>query len=119
MWGRNGLANIPIRDEKVENGGRQIAENGRGVVEQIRQLELSAEQKQALQAQYQATNNRRWQERIQCVLLKGQGLTLEQIAEVIPYHLNTLSSWVRAYQARGLEGLLVWEYVGSPAHLTS
>src|SRR5258708_18633262 len=85
---------------------------------QIGQLRLSIEQKKALQAHYQATNNRRWQERIQCVLLKGQGLTLAAIAEVIPYNINTLSSWIHDYDAKGLEGLLVWEYAGSPAHLT-
>lgn len=51
-------------------------------MEQIRQLALSVEQKKALQEQYQATNNRRWQERIQCILLKGQGLTLGCVRKV-------------------------------------
>ena len=88
-------------------------------MEQIRQLGLSVEQKKALQAQYQATNNRRWQERIQCVLLKGQGLTLAAIGEVLPYSINTLSGWIRDYHDKGLDGLLVWEYAGSAAHLTS
>ena len=50
---------------------------------QIRQLQLSTEEKHALKKRYQETNNRRWQERIQGVLLKGQGLTLEAIAEVM------------------------------------
>jgi hypothetical protein len=65
--------------------------------QQIRQLILSIEQKQALQVRYQETNNRRWQERIQCVLLKGQGLTLEVISEVVPYHINTISEWIRGH----------------------
>jgi len=85
--------------------------------QQIRQLNLSIEQKQALQVRYQETNNRRWQERIQCVLLKGQGLTLEAISEVVPYHINTISEWIRAYAEMGLEGICVWQYQGSPCHL--
>ena len=87
------------------------------MTQQIRQLSLSPEEKQALQARYQETNNRRWQERIQCVLLKGQGLTLEAISEVVPYHINTISEWIRRYAEEGLEGLCVWQYQGSPRHL--
>jgi transposase len=84
---------------------------------QIRQLNLSDEEKQALKARYQETNNRRWQERIQCVLLKGQGLTLEAIGEVVPYNINTISDWIRSYAEGGLEGICVWQYQGSPRHL--
>jgi transposase len=85
---------------------------------QIRQLSLSDEEKRALKMRYQATNNRRWQERIQCVLLKGQGLTLEAIAEVVPYNINTISDWIRCYAEAGLEGICVWHYQGSPRQLT-
>jgi transposase len=84
---------------------------------QIRQLKLSDEQKQALRQRYQETNNRRWQERIQCVLLKGQGLTLEAIGEAVPYNLNTISGWIRRYAEEGLDGICVWHYEGSPARL--
>lgn len=86
---------------------------------QIRQLMLSNEEKQELKKRYQETNSRRWQERIQCILLKGQGLTLEAISEVIPYNINTISQWIRAYAENGLEGICVWQYQGSPHHLTS
>ena len=86
---------------------------------QIRQLMLSNEEKQELKKRYQETNNRRWQERIQCVLLKGQGLTLEAIGEVIPYNINTISHWIRAYVESGVEAICVWQYQGSPRHLTS
>lgn len=86
---------------------------------QIRQLQLSNEEKQALKKRYQETNNRRWQERIQCVLLKGQGLTLEAIGEVIPYNINTISQWIRTYAESGLEAICVWQYQGSPCHLRS
>lgn len=85
--------------------------------EQIRQLRLTDEEKQALQARYQETNNRRWQERTQCVLLKGQGLTLEAISEVVPYNINTISEWIRCYVESGLESLCVWQYQGRPRHL--
>jgi len=37
---------------------------------------------------------------------------------VLPYSINTLSSWIRDYHEKGLEGLLVWEYAGSNAHLS-
>lgn len=87
------------------------------MTEQIRQLELSGEEKQALRERYQATNNRRWQERIQCVLLKGQGLTLAAISEVIPYQVNTISEWLRAYVDKGLDGLCTWQYTGSGSRL--
>ncbi|MCL4876269.1 MAG: transposase [Anaerolineae bacterium] len=85
---------------------------------QIRQLNLSLEDKKALKARYEETNNRRWQERIQYVLLKGQALTLEAISEVVPYNINTISDWIRRYAEQGLEGICVWEYQGSHAHLT-
>jgi transposase len=83
----------------------------------IRQLTLTDEEKQTLQARYQETNHRRWQERIQCVLLKGQGLTLEAISEVVPYNTNTISKWIRGYAESGLESLCVWQYQGSRRHL--
>lgn len=85
---------------------------------QIRQLMLSDEEKQALKQRYQETNNRRWQERIQCILLKSQGLTLEAIGEVVPYNINTISDWIRGYAEAGLEGICVWQYQGSPCHLS-
>lgn len=87
------------------------------MTQQIRQLTLSVEEKQALKKRYQETNNRRWQERIQCVLLKGQGLTLEAISEVVPYNINTISDWIRGYGEMGLEGICVWQYQGSPRRL--
>ena len=85
---------------------------------QIRQLNLSGEQKEALQMRYQETNNRRWQERIQCVLLKSQGLTLEAISEVVPYSVNRISYWVREYADKGLDGICIWEYKGSRGYLS-
>jgi transposase len=87
------------------------------MTQQIRQLSLSPAEKQALQARYQETNNRRWQERIQCVLLKSQGLTLEAISEAVPYNINTISEWIRRYAEEGLDGICVWQYQGSPRHL--
>ncbi len=87
------------------------------MTQQMRYLTLTDEDKQALQVRYQETNNRRWQERIQCVLLKGQGLTLEAISEVVPYNINTISEWIRCYSEHGLEGLCVWQYQGSTGHL--
>ena len=86
---------------------------------QIRQLQIEPEAKQALKNRYNETNNRRWQERIQCVLLKNQGLTLEAISDVLPYHPNTISYWIRQYAEKGLEGICVWEYQGSSSHLTA
>lgn len=93
---------------------RQIEDN---MPQQIRQLELSSEAKRALKARYEETNNRRWQERIQAVLLKHQGLTLEAISDVLPYSVNRLSYWIREYVDKGLEGICVWEYQGSHPHL--
>lgn len=86
---------------------------------QIRQLKLEPEAKQALKDRYNETNNRRWQERIQCVLLKNQGLTLEAISDVLPYQINTISYWIREYAEKGLEGICVWEYQGSSSHLNT
>ena len=89
------------------------------MTEQIRQLELSVEEKQALRERYPETNNRRWQERIQCVLLKGQGLRLAAISEVIPYQVNTISEWLRAYADRGIEGICTWQYTGAVSRLNA
>lgn len=86
---------------------------------QIRQLKIEPEAKQALKDRYNETNNRRWQERIQCVLLKNQGLTLEAISDVLPYNPNTISYWIREYAKKGLEGICVWEYQGSSSHLNA
>lgn len=71
------------------------------MTEQIRQLGLSVEDKQVLRERYQETNNRRWQERIQCVRLKGQGLTLEAISEVVAYQVNPISDGFGATPTRG------------------
>jgi hypothetical protein len=79
---------------------------------QIRQLNLSIEDKKALKARYEETNNRCWQERIQGVLLKGQGLSLAAISEVVPYNISTISEWIRFYAEAGLAGICVWQYQG-------
>jgi transposase len=87
-------------------------------MQQTYQTNLSATEEQALYARYESTNNRRWQERIRCVLLAAQGLSLDAIGELIPCQLNTLGEWLRAYDERGIEGLEVWRYGASPMPLT-
>jgi transposase len=83
------------------------------------QSRLYAKVEQALCSRYESTNNRRWQERIRCVLLAAQGLSLEAIGEQIPCQIETLDEWLRAFAEHGVEGLEVWRYRASPAHLST
>lgn len=85
----------------------------------IRKLDLSDQERAALKEAYRSSPNRRIAQRIQCVLLKAQGMKANQIKEVVVLSENHISHWVRTYVEEGLDGLMVWRYKGRPCDLDS
>jgi hypothetical protein len=71
--------------------------------QQIRQLNLSQTEKEALQTKYRETDNRHWQERIQYVLLKGQGSPSKSFRiKSIPL-VNGLRGFMKSFSTMVLE----------------
>jgi transposase len=87
--------------------------------EYIRKLDLSDQERAALKEAYRSSPNRHIAQRIQCVLLKAQGMKANQIKEVVMLSENHISHWVQAYVEEGLNGLMVWGYKGRPCDLDS
>jgi len=85
----------------------------------IRKLDLSDQERAALERAYRFSPNRRIAQRIQCVLLKAQGMKASQIKEVVMLSEDRISHWVHTYIEEGLDGLMVWRYKGRPCNLDS
>lgn len=83
----------------------------------ICKLSLSEKERAALEEAYRTTSNRRLAQRVQCVLLKAQGMKARQIKDVVLLSENQIGHWVRTYAKEGLEGLMAWRYKGKPCAL--
>jgi len=66
---------------------------------------LTHTDKDALTHLHSAGPTHRQRQRAQAVLLSAKGYTLEQIADVLDAGRNTVSGWLDAWQAHGLDGL--------------
>lgn len=85
----------------------------------IRKLNLSDQERAALEQAYRCSPNRQIAQRIQCVLLKSQGMKNSQIKEIVMLSKDRISHWVHTYLEEGVDGLMVWRYKGRPFDLDS
>lgn len=71
----------------------------------INVIELSAAQRAALEAGHQAGASPAFRRRCQMLLLKSQGRTSSQVAEIVGACEMTVHNWIHRYQDQGIEGL--------------
>jgi transposase len=73
---------------------------------------------QAIKAAMKATKNKRMFERYQTILLHLHGVKYDQIAFIVGRSAVTIGSYVKAYRAHGLNGLVLGESPGRPSFLS-
>jgi transposase len=80
-------------------------------------IELKPEERTELERTFKATPDRRLRHRCQAVLMAERGRRRGQIAEDLGVHRASVHRWLRAYQARGLEGLTIRWAAGQPPRI--
>ena len=71
----------------------------------IRTIDLSAAQRQELEQGYRSGKSHGFRLRCHLVLLKSEGRTSEQVAQIVKANPVTVNNWLTRYQAEGLAGL--------------
>lgn len=71
-----------------------------------RTVELSIEEKQALESGYQTVKSHAFRKRCQLVLLKSQGRTSKDVGQIVEMNQVSVNKWLDPYQAEGMEGLI-------------
>lgn len=82
-------------------------------------LDLTKNEKQNLeQVQSQLKDYRLWR-RVQCLKLKTEGFTHDQVALSLDVKAKTVGKWIKDYQTGGLDQLLQWKCQGRQSQLSS
>lgn len=68
-------------------------------------IQLSEEQRQALEEGYRNGKSHAFRERCRMILLKSENRTSAEIARFLDCHKITVHEWVKRYQAAGIKGL--------------
>lgn len=68
-------------------------------------VQLSDEQRQALEDGYRNGKSHAFRERCQMILLKSEKRTSAEIACFLDCHQMTVHEWVKRFEAEGIEGL--------------
>lgn len=81
-------------------------------------LELSKSTLKDLQKAYKQERDRRLAERIQCIILFAEGMTVNALRKVLFVGVKTLKKWIETFRTQGLAEVLTWGYTGQTGHLT-
>lgn len=81
-------------------------------------LDLSKHAIKDLQKAYKQERDRRLAERIQCIIVFAEGVTLPAVRKLVFVGIKTLKKWIETFRAHGLEGLVKWGYTGQSGQLT-
>jgi len=71
----------------------------------LTQLELSVEERAALEKGYKTGNTHTYRLRCQMILLKAQNKPAREVAEQLGCCMIIVNHWVRRYKAEGISGL--------------
>jgi len=71
----------------------------------IKTIELSAAQRAALEQGYQQSHSHAFRRRCQMILLKSQGRTSSQVAEIVGSCEMSVHNWVHRFEDKGIDGL--------------
>lgn len=70
-----------------------------------RTIELTLEEKQALEAGYETGKSHAFRKRCQLILLKSQGRTSKDVGQIVGMNQVSVNNWLDRYQAEGIAGL--------------
>lgn len=70
-----------------------------------KRIDLTAVEKAALEKGFKQSSSKRFSQRCHMVLLKHQGLSSQQIADIYGITFQPVNSWVKRYKEHGIEGL--------------
>jgi transposase len=68
-------------------------------------LVLSDEERKRLEQGYKASDNHCFRQRCKMLLLKAEGYTAKEIADVLGTNKVSVYNWLKRYAAEGIEGL--------------
>ncbi len=71
----------------------------------IKGVALREEERRELEQEYRAGKTHSYRQRCQGVVLKGEGRSSAAVAEQLGCNEVTVNSWLRRYEAEGIEGL--------------
>ena len=78
-------------------------------------IQLLATEAERLDALFRSTDDRKLRDRLQIVLMAHRGRARQDIAADLGVHRKTVSRWLNAYCAGGLDGLRPRKAPGKPA----
>jgi transposase len=81
-------------------------------------IELSAEQRKAIERRRKESLDRRVYQRLTAVLAVAAGKTREEVAELLGVSLSQLGEWLRVFRNDGLDSLCAIHNKGDPGKLT-
>jgi len=79
---------------------------------------LPVEQETTVREMFQNHPKRRLRERALMIILSSKGLCVKQIADILKLSVDTVSDWLRAYEAKGFLGLYDQSIPGRPPRLS-
>jgi transposase len=80
-------------------------------------INLPPTEAECLDAQFRSTNDRKLRDRLQIVLMAHRGRARQDIAADLSIHRKTVTRWLNAYCADGLDGLRPRKAKGNPAKI--
>jgi transposase len=82
-------------------------------------IQLPPTEAERLDTLFRSTADRRLRDRLQLVLMAHRGRARQDIAADLGVHRKTVTRWLNAYCADGLDGLRLKKAKGHPSHLPS
>ncbi|MEY4903362.1 MAG: hypothetical protein RLZZ292_1177 [Bacteroidota bacterium] len=70
-------------------------------------LLLSEEEKATLECAFQNHPKFHFRNRVQAILLREKGLSIEELSSIFNTRTHTIYEWLRRYEARGFIGLMI------------
>src|SRR5215204_4029627 len=80
-------------------------------------IHLPAAEAERLDARFRSTDDRKLRDRLQIVLMAHRGRPRQDIAADLGVHRKTVTRWLNAYCADGLDGLRPKKAKGTPGHI--
>ena len=77
-----------------------------------KRIDLTEAEKAALEKGYKSTGSKVFSQRCHIILLKNQGWTSQQIADIFGLTFQPVNSWCKKYTQSGIEGLKTKEGQG-------
>lgn len=86
----------------------------------VKIMELHPKEKQELEKRLNQEKNRRMYERYQTIYLRAvKQMPVNEIAEIIRRNPVTVNTYIKSYQEKGLDGLVMGISTGAPEQLTT